>query len=174
MIMKLSEFREQQEVGFAAPSLQHQDRLTSNVYVLIDKYEHADYKIRVIRYHLAEGEWIATILYDDNDWQCAMVVFDDCLNNSIVDPLEGLKFTCPSCKGHRLECCQDGYHVSEVTCINEEGDHDYGTLQSHGEVIRWQCLSCGCVIEDSFGNDIVDNVEIAEWIKENCKDEKVS
>lgn len=171
--MKLSEFREQQEKGFEAATLRHQNTNTGNVYVLIDKPSDGGLTIEVKKYVFDGEKWNVRDLYVGNDYVCAMDEFSNCLNYAIVDPLSGLKFTCPECKGHTLECCQDGYHVSEVMRIDEDGDHDYGELMSHGDVIRWQCSSCGHVIEDSFGSDMTCNEEVAKFVKEN-QDEEVS
>ena len=115
-----------------------------------------------------EGKWVEKIIYEGYEGDVAMSHFDSYLTKEITDPLDGLKFDCPSCSGHIIEACQDGYHVSRVTCIDEEGDHEYGELTSEGEVTRWQCEGCGYVLQNQF-EDITDNVEVAEWIKEHCK-----
>lgn len=169
--MNLSEFRESQEEGFNAASLTHQCKITGDVYVLIDRTS-PELLIEVRRYVLYGKIWTIGILYTGNDYICAMDKFQECLNGCIVDPLDGLSFICPECGKYRIECCQDGHHASRVTCINEEGDHDYGDLLSHGEVCRWQCESCGYVLENN-GEDITDNVEMAEWVRENCKTPEV-
>ena len=80
-----------------------------------------------------------------------------------------LKFTCPKCKSNRLECCEDGPYSSEILCIDEDGDFEYGKIDASGSVVRYQCLKCGYILSDSFGYDITDNEEVVEWIKENCK-----
>ena len=169
--MKLDEFREKMEKGFSC-CLTHQNMTTGAVYVLLDDTSYqqkGELIVEVRQYVLSpEQEWTFHILYQDNDYVVAMDYFNSCLNHCTVDPLEGLKFTCPECGSHRMECCQDGYHVSEVMRIDPDGHHDYGDLQSHGDVIRWQCLSCGYVLE--FTGDITDNVEMAKWVKENCNE----
>ena len=81
---------------------------------------------------------------------------------------KGLIFTCPSCKGHRLECCEDGAYNSEVLSIDEDGDFDYGEISASGCVDRFQCLNCGHPLEREDGSNIDDNEEVIEWIKENC------
>lgn len=166
--MNLEQFREQQEKGFNAPCLIHQNTSTGAVYVLIDNTDGGELKVEVKRYILdRDNNWTVGFLYAGDDYVCAMDKFRGCLNTAVVDTLKGLKFTCPECGRHRIECCQDGYHVSEVLCIDEDGDHDYAGIQSHGEVLRWQCGSCGYVLE--FSGDITDNVEMAQWVKENCE-----
>jgi len=86
-------------------------------------------------------------------------------------PLEtkGMKFICPSCKGRRLECVQDGVHSSIITELSEEGDFNYGEIQSDdGMVDRFQCVDCGQVIKDGK-ETIQDNWDLVEWIKKHCK-----
>lgn len=82
---------------------------------------------------------------------------------------DGLKFTCPECKGTRLECCEDGPYSSEVLDIDEDGDFDYGQIDASGMVDRYQCLSCGYVLSREDGSSIDDNEEVVEWIRDNCK-----
>ena len=82
---------------------------------------------------------------------------------------DGLIFTCPSCGKHRLECCEDGPYVSEVLCIDEDGDFDYGEIEGSGMVDRFQCLDCGYILSREDRSSIDDNEEVVEWIKENCK-----
>jgi hypothetical protein len=167
--MTLDEFRESQEKGFSQ-CLIHQSPITGNVYVLIDdtSLTKGDLVVEVKRYIKdKDGRWTVGFLYAGNDYVCAMNAFQKCLNEP-VDGNEELKFICPNCKGHRLECCQDGYHVSEVLRIDEDGDHDYAEIQSHGDVTRWQCQGCGYVLE--FSGDIIDNLEVTQWVKENCNE----
>lgn len=85
----------------------------------------------------------------------------------------GLIFTCPSCQGHRLECCEDGPYNSEILHIDEEGDFDYDEISASGEVDRYQCLECGYILAFDDKPDInlvIDNEDVVEWIKENCKE----
>lgn len=82
-----------------------------------------------------------------------------------------LKFKCPKCNRHRLECCEDGPYVSEVLVIDKEGDFDYGEISASGEVVRFQCLGCGFTLKDSSGENITDNEEVVEWIEEHCSQE---
>lgn len=168
--MKLSKFRKSQEKGFQDAILVHQNTNTEAVYVLT-RSTVPELLIEVKRYIFDGERWTVGYLYAGKDIIEAMKKFQGCLNNAIVDPLEGLKFTCPGCGKHRVECCQDGYHKSRVTRIDEHGDHDYGDLSSHGEVLRWQCESCGYVLE--FSGDITDNVEMAQWVLENCQSPEV-
>ncbi len=80
-----------------------------------------------------------------------------------------LKFTCPDCKDTRLECCEDGHYASEVTNIDKDGDFDYGEIKASGTVDRFQCLNCGYVLKDENEENIIDEEEVVEWLKENCK-----
>jgi len=83
--------------------------------------------------------------------------------------MDSLKFTCPECGKHRLECCEEGPYVSEVTNIDDEGDFDYGPIDASGTVDRFQCLECGYTLCDKNDNPIADNEEVVEWIKEHCE-----
>lgn len=83
--------------------------------------------------------------------------------------MKNLKFTCPDCGKHRLECVMDGINTCEVTSLHNSGDFDYGPVESESDVVRWQCLECGYTLKDGDGEDIIDNVEVANWIEENCK-----
>jgi hypothetical protein len=82
---------------------------------------------------------------------------------------DGLKFICPSCDSHRLECVEDGPYTSEVVNIQKEGDFDYGEINASGDVDRFQCLNCGFVLTDVADEPINDNEELAKWCKKNCK-----
>ena len=86
---------------------------------------------------------------------------------------DGLVFTCPSCEGHRLECCEDGAYNSEVLNIDKDGDFDYGEINASGQVERFQCLKCGFVLEskeEGFARyTITDNEEVVTWIEKNCE-----
>ena len=85
---------------------------------------------------------------------------------------DGLVFTCPTCKSHRLECIENGEYNSEVLNIDEEGDFDFGDINASGEVERFQCLKCGFVLickEEGYNEYILtEHEEVVEWIKENC------
>ena len=167
--MKLDEFREQQEKGFSQ-CLEHQNKFSGNVYVLIDNTSHetGDLVVEVKRYIKdKDGRWSVGYLYAGNDYVCAMNAFQTCLTEP-VDGLEGLKFICPDCGKNRLECCEDGAYNSEVRSIDEDGDFEWGQISASGTVERFQCLGCGYVLEAN-GFAITDNEEVVEWIKENCK-----
>lgn len=85
---------------------------------------------------------------------------------------DGLQFTCPNCQGTHLECVMDGSHISKVLNIDPDGDFDYDEIIGNGDVVRWQCVSCGDVLNDIADEPIIDNLEIVEWVKENCSQEK--
>ena len=166
--MKLKELRAKTERDYEI-DLVHQNPLTQVVTVLMDKTI-GDHVFVVVQYAYASlsQKWEIAKSFSSDDCIVAMSRFNDSLYNETVDPLDGLKFNCPNCQSHTLECCQDGYHKSRVTCIDWEGDHEYGELESEGEVQRWQCEGCGYILQNQFG-EITDNVEVTEWIKENCK-----
>jgi len=105
--------------------------------------------------------------------------FDMVQPKQIPIPTDGVKFVCPDCQETRLECCEDGPYTSEVLSIDPEGNFDYGEINASGEVVRFQCLHCeyvltGIVDADAEHNflspyNIINNEEIVEWCKENCK-----
>ena len=82
-----------------------------------------------------------------------------------------LEFICPDCGGNRLECVHDGVHSCEITALDEDGDFDYGTIESCGDVLRFQCLDCGYIVTDGYGNDIVDNIELVNWINGDLEED---
>ncbi len=85
---------------------------------------------------------------------------------------DGLKFICPDCGDHRLECCEDGSYNSPVLNIDEDGHFDYGEIDASGEVIRFQCLNCGYTLSnkvEGWPDDIItDEEEVVEWIREQA------
>lgn len=87
-----------------------------------------------------------------------------------------VKFICPDCGGTRLECCLNGPHVAEITNIDEEGDFDYGEYESSADVDRFQCLTCGFVLEQKIENEdreytLTQHDEVAKWCLDNCSQE---
>jgi len=122
--------------------------------------------------------------YEDSDGGHLVDGFDIDSDQEVYQPFDmkdpsmtcserGLIFTCPSCQGHRLECCEDGPYNSEVMNIDEEGDFDFGEINASGTVDRFQCLECGFVLDlDENGSAITDNEEVALWILENCEQPK--
>ena len=82
---------------------------------------------------------------------------------------DGMKFTCPDCGTHRLECIEDGPYNSEVLNIDEDGDFDYGEINANGMVERFQCLHCGYILVDSDDINLTFNEDVIEWIKKNVK-----
>ena len=166
--MNLQKLRENCERGYEI-DLVHQNSVNENVTVLVDRNNGCRTEVKVFRYHIDDNNmWQPNVLYDGDDFVCGMNEFNKCLENTPIDPNTGLEFTCPFCGCMAIECCQDGYHVSRVTRIDEDGDHEYGSIISDGDTTRWQCEGCGYTLQNDYG-DITDNVEVAEWIKENCK-----
>ena len=84
-----------------------------------------------------------------------------------------LQFTCPNCGTHRLEEIMSDVSVaSEIASINEEGDHDYGEQTNEdGYIAKYQCIHCGHILMNN-GSVITDCIEMAEWVKNNCPQEK--
>ncbi len=87
-----------------------------------------------------------------------------------MNKVKVLSFICPDCGGQKLECCQDGPHSSEITCVSEDGDFEYGPIRSEAEVDRFQCNCCGFVLKDNNGVPLMD-LEVVEWVKKNCPQE---
>ena len=87
------------------------------------------------------------------------------------DTVKVIKFVCPKCKDTRLECCEDGPYTSRVTSIDEDGDFDYGPIETNGDVTHFQCVHCGYTLRDEDGRNIIDNLEVVEWCLENCSQE---
>ena len=86
-----------------------------------------------------------------------------------------VKFVCPKCQVTRLECVEDGVYDSEVLCIDEDGDFDFGDINGQGMVDCFQCLGCGYVLtvdpENSKSCNLTEHDEIVEWCKKNCSQE---
>ena len=82
-----------------------------------------------------------------------------------------LKFTCPNCKGNRLEVIETDAIVSSViTNLDIDGDFDYGNLSVDDSVVdRFQCVECGYVLKDKNGEKITDNLDVIEWLKKHKK-----
>lgn len=95
------------------------------------------------------------------------------LDKAEETPEQYLTFHCPSCDSTRLECCEDGPYASEVDSIHISGDFGYGEMTANGDVTRYQCLSCGFILKDKDGNNIIDNEEVVEWIREHPEGAKL-
>ena len=67
-----------------------------------------------------------------------------------TDAPKTVTFKCPDCGSHRIEeIMADVTVASEITCIVEGGDLEYGEQTNDGGVIdRYQCIHCGFVIPD--------------------------
>ena len=82
-----------------------------------------------------------------------------------------LKFTCPNCKGTRLEVIETNAIVSSVISnLDPDGDFDYENLTVDDSVVdRFQCIECGYVLKDRNGENITDNLEVVKWLKKHKK-----
>jgi predicted RNA-binding Zn-ribbon protein involved in translation (DUF1610 family) len=152
--------------------LTHQNTVTGSVAMVWDspKRDHT-FQVVVYRLPIDNKEWVEEVKYEGPEADVAMSFFNSYLNSSVVDPLDGMKFKCSSCGHDRLECCQEGYHLSPILCIDESGDFDYGNLESHGDVTRFQCEACGFTLK-KHNIDISNNEEVVEWLKEHQDDSK--
>lgn len=85
-----------------------------------------------------------------------------------------LLFTCKNCGDHWLEEIQvDCVSTHEVKSIGENGDIQYGKTETEGGTIsHYQCSNCGVVLKDDDDQDIVDEEQLADWIKNNCPQKK--
>ena len=86
-----------------------------------------------------------------------------------MSKIKELKFICPECNGDILALGLEGYHSCNVAFIDEEGDFEYNQIYSLGYTLNWHCSKCGNILKDKRNNIITDNLEVVEWIKENCK-----
>ena len=84
-----------------------------------------------------------------------------------------IKFTCPTCQHHRLEEIMTQVSVaSEIANISIDGDHTYGEQTNEdGYISQYQCIHCGHILMDN-GEVITDCIQMADWVKENCPQEK--
>jgi hypothetical protein len=96
----------------------------------------------------------------------------------IPDPKDAVKFVCPSCGNTHLEAVMEGSHTTAVEGMFNSGSIEYGDTESHGDLDRFQCVTCGFIIkkddEDPTSNDqqpIMDDDELVEWCKANCNQE---
>ena len=82
------------------------------------------------------------------------------------DTPKDLEFTCPSCKRHRLEEVMVGVTVASNVVVSEGGNVEYYEQSNEdGTVERYQCMYCGFVIKNDDDQEIVDCLELAEWLK---------
>ena len=84
-----------------------------------------------------------------------------------------LKFTCPKCSHHTLECCMEGLYVSPLLGIDENGEFEHGGIEGYGNLDRYQCKNCGYIIEsEEYDCPITDDEDLVEWLKQNCVQEE--
>lgn len=83
--------------------------------------------------------------------------------------LDILQFHCPECNAERtIEQVLGGAVVaSTLQAFNSYVEHDSNEIVLNAETCRYQCLVCGHVIKDEFGNEISTEEELIEWLKEN-------
>ena len=82
-----------------------------------------------------------------------------------------MKFQCPKCNHNKLECCEtDAFVTSAITNLDEDGDFDYDTPNISDSIVdRFQCVGCGFVLKDDKGENIIDHLEVVEWLNKNCE-----
>ena len=97
--------------------------------------------------------------------------FRDFLTRAIPAPSTDTKdFTCPKCKGHRLEeVMSDVTLTSTILNVGPGGDVEYGPKsEEDGEVDHYQCQNCNLVIVNSKTKSIVRHSDqLYEWLQEN-------
>ncbi|MHB9071665.1 MAG: hypothetical protein ACYC54_15000 [Sedimentisphaerales bacterium] len=88
-----------------------------------------------------------------------------------IEEAKNLTFTCPKCKGNRLEVIETNAIVSSVIAnLDTDGDFDYENLNVDDSVVdRFQCIECGYVLQDENEEKITDNLEVIEWLKKQKK-----
>ena len=77
-------------------------------------------------------------------------------------------FECPECgeNGNSfIECVLDGVHHQTVSKIDEDGSVIYNHIESEATVDRFQCESCGYVLENEDGSRVDNEEELIEWLK---------
>jgi len=85
-----------------------------------------------------------------------------------------MKFVCPKCGNDELECKMEGIYYSKVFAINEESNEpffDFGPIEGEGEIICWGCSKCEFTIKDEDGELMQEEMDVFDWIEENCKGE---
>lgn len=163
--MTLKEIRNLVEGKMNVNLIHQSSENNNNVYVLLDHYDIV-LSVKVVVYFVRNGKWEFKNLYFGNDYVCGMQEFQKALKENVSDPLDNLVFVCPDCGGNRIECLLDGHHLTFIDAV-DDGELDYGITISNGTVENFQC-SCGWVIKDKDGYPIVDDMELIDWIKNNC------
>ncbi len=77
-------------------------------------------------------------------------------------------FKCPKCGHNVLEWIGSGTHYCNIERIYDDGIIEYGFIESEGDTDRWQCNACGYVLTNEYGEDIINEEELIEWLKDNC------
>jgi predicted RNA-binding Zn-ribbon protein involved in translation (DUF1610 family) len=86
-----------------------------------------------------------------------------------------LKFKCPKCGKKVLEeVMVEVTQSSSISAIEDDNGVvflDYeNTSTDGGEVDRYQCMECGYILKNKkYHCDISTPEELAEWLKDNCK-----
>lgn len=84
-----------------------------------------------------------------------------------------LKFVCPKCGGNEILSIENATLIVDVTKIRDNGDFDYGDNQIgdgiNDSIDHYECADCNFIIDDNESID--DPTDLADWIKENCKQE---
>ena len=84
-----------------------------------------------------------------------------------------LTFTCPDCGHHVIEEIMSNAHVTtNLTIIDEDGDHDYGEPVITDSFTDWyQCANCAFVIKGDDGEPIKDCDVLGEWVEKHQEEE---
>lgn len=88
-----------------------------------------------------------------------------------IEVVKYLIFTCPNCRGNRLEVIETNAIVSSViTNLDKDGDFDYENLNVDNSVVdRFQCVECGYVLKNENEEKITENLDVVEWLKKHKK-----
>jgi hypothetical protein len=87
-----------------------------------------------------------------------------------------LKFTCPKCGKNELDLVKiDMDLIYPVLEISETKDFVYEqpiiNEFNNGKVIAMQCANCTHVITGKDHKPLIDQEDIRDWVKENCRQE---
>ena len=90
-----------------------------------------------------------------------------------LTPMTPLVFTCPECGSYRLEEVLENAIVAQMITLWPTGEYDEATeTEIFDGYPRYQCGTCGFVLQDDLGQDIRNSEDAAEWIiKQNRKEE---
>jgi predicted RNA-binding Zn-ribbon protein involved in translation (DUF1610 family) len=107
------------------------------------------------------------------DWQGESVEKEDRVKPSPKkNRKKDMTFICPECGGLRLGSVEQRIITYPITRIPKNGNMDYdidNSTSGDGEVLAYQCLSCGYELRDEKGEAITDCLKVPKWIRKHSK-----